>query len=375
MALAAPFVPQSDDEVLETLPATLGDARSRELNRMRAALRADPHNLQLAVALAQRYHAEVAAEGDPRYIGYAEAALAPWWDMADPPVAARIMRAVLLQFNHQFDPALADLKAAIKAQPLNPQAWSWLLAISLVQGHFDLARTACGRLQSLAPPLIAAACQAQIEGLSGRSAAAAEALQQALRDHPQADADQRLWVLTNLGEAAARHGDAATAEAAFRQALALNIGDGYLLAAYADFLLDQGRAAEVLSLLAGRERSDLLLLRLALAAKAAADPRLHGWRADLAARFDAARLRGDTVHQKEEARFALWIEGDAKRAVELAASDFKVQREPSDARMLLEAALAARQRQAAAPALQWLAATGNDDLRLNALAAQLRQLP
>jgi hypothetical protein len=127
----------------------------------------------------------------------------------------------------------------------------------------------------------------------------------------------------------------------------------------------------VLALLAGRERSDLLLLRLALAAKASADPRLARWQADLAARFDAARLRGDSVHQKEESRFALQLLGDAPRALALARSNYAVQREPSDARALLEAALAAQQPAAAAPVRAWMASSGIESTVLHELLAKL----
>ncbi len=58
------------------------DTRQRELRELRLALAAQPGNADLAVRLARRYYDEVAAEGDPRYIGYAQAALAPWWDAA-----------------------------------------------------------------------------------------------------------------------------------------------------------------------------------------------------------------------------------------------------------------------------------------------------
>jgi hypothetical protein len=100
----------------------------------------------------------------------------------------------------------------------------------------------------------------------------------------------------------------------------------------------------------------VLLLRLALAAKAAGDGRAGACQRELAARFDAARQRGDTSHRKEEARFALALQGDAARALPLARRNFAVQREPADARVLLEAALAAREPAAAEPALDWMAA-------------------
>jgi Tfp pilus assembly protein PilF len=370
-AIAAPFLPQSDAQVLETLPARFDAPGRREMRELRRALSADPRNLPLALRLARRYYDEVAAEGDPRYIGYAQAALAPWWDLSDPPPAARVMRAVLLQFNHHFDAAIADLRAAVQAEPDNGEAWAWLAAVSLVRADHALAREACARLQPLAGALIGSACAAQIQSLSGQPAAAAAELRRALQRYPQADAAQQLWALTRLAEAEERRGDAPAAEAAYRRALDLGITDGFLLAAYADFLLDHARPAEVLALLKEQSRSDLLLLRLALAAKAHGDPALAAWQDALSARFHAARLRGDTVHQKEEARFALAVLGQPQRAVQLAGENFAVQREPADARILLEAALAAGQPAAAQPALRWRADTGFRSPALDALAAAL----
>jgi predicted Zn-dependent protease len=371
-AQAAPYTPASDQQVLETLPVGRASARGRELRALQSALAADPGNLDKALRLARAYFEEVAAEGDPRYIGYAQAALAPWWQQADAPPEARVMRAMLLQFNHGFDPARTDLRAALQAQPDNAEAWAWLGAISLVQADFAQARLACGRLQSLAPPLIARACVAQIDAQTGQSARAATDLRAALLQFPDADARDRLWVLTRLAETEEQRGDFKAAESAFRSALDLQLQDTYLLSAYADFLLDQGRPAEVLALLKGKERSDLLLLRLALAAKATNDRALAPWANDLAARFDAARLRGDTVHQKEESRFALRLQGQPERALRLAGENFAVQREAADARILLEAALAANQPAAAQPALRWLASSGHDSLLLKGLAQKLK---
>ena len=374
VAQAAPFKPASDAQVLEVLPARLDDARQRELRALRARVAAEPRNPAWAVALARRYFDAVAAEGDPRYVGYAQAALAPWWDVPDAPAEVRVMRAMLRQFSHEFDAARADLRAALQQQPDNGEAWAWLAAVNLVQADYAAAREACAGLARHASALIGTACAAQVDSLTGRARDAATTLRAELQRHADAPAAERLWVLTRLGEAAARHGDAAGAEAAYRQALALGIDDGYLLAVYADLLLDQQRPAEVLALLRGRERSDLLLLRLALAARASGDPAAARWTAELAARFDAARRRGDALHQKEEARFALALQGQPQRALALAQANFALQREPVDARMLLEAALAARQPAAARPALDWMAASGIDSVRLQALAAQLKAL-
>ena len=59
--LAAPRLPTSDAEVLERLPARALDPRQREMAELRRALAARPNDLDLALRLARRYYAEVAA--------------------------------------------------------------------------------------------------------------------------------------------------------------------------------------------------------------------------------------------------------------------------------------------------------------------------
>jgi Tfp pilus assembly protein PilF len=368
-AAAAPYRPTSDAQPLETLPQRPGDARWRELRALRQAWATDPRDAERAAALASRYITEAMASGDPRLAGRAQAVLAPWWHEAAPPPEVRVARAIVLQYGHQFDAASADLRAALNQQPDSAEGWAWLAAISLVRADLAQARQACQRLAALATPLVGSACIAQIEALTGQTQAAAERLRQALLQEREADAAQRLWALTRLAEAEQRQGRAAAAEAAFRQALALDATDAYLLAAYADLLLDQGRPAEALVLLKDQTRADALLLRAAIAAQALGAPEAGRWRDELAARFAAAAQRGDALHQKEEARFVLVLQGDAPRALKLAAQNFELQREPSDARLLLEAALAARQPAAAAPALDWLQRTGHRDPALDRLAA------
>ena len=374
-AAAAPYRPQADSQVLATVLARASDPRAQELLALRAAWRAAPQDLDRAVALAQRYFEQVAAEGDPRYIGYAQAALQPWWDLTAPPVPVRVLRAMLLQFVHRFESALADLAAALQAQPDNGAAWSWQTAILMVRADYDAARRSCAGLAPLATPLVAAACRAQVDAVTGHAAQAAATLRSALQLVPAASADERLWALTRLAETEERRGEFAAAEKAFNDALNLGVPDVYLQAAFADFLLDRGRAAEVLLLLAEGRRADVLLLRLALAAKTAKSPQAHALAAELAARFDAARQRGDTSHRKEESRFVLALQGDVPRALALARQNWSEQREPADARILLEAALAARDRAAAQPVLDWMKAWRVESRALQDLAAQVQALP
>jgi hypothetical protein len=384
LAVAAPFVPTSDAQVLERLPSRSTDPRARELQDLRTAWRSQPQDVGVSVSLARAYYNAVAAEGDPRYIGYAQAALAPWWALAEPPTEVRVLRAILRQFDHRFDEALVDLDAAIAGNPNNFEAWSWRAAIHMVQANYPQARRSCEALAPLTSPLIAAACAAQVDATTGRTAEAAGTLRKALQvagtssaTAPKAQAAQRLWVLTRLAETEERRGAYAEAEAAFREAMALNINDIYLQAAYADFLLDLGRAAEVPALLKDRGRADVLLLRQALAAQALGAPDAAALERELGARFDAARLRGDVTHRKEESRYVRAFGGaaGAAKALKLALENFAEQREPADARILLEAAMAANQPAAADPALQWISKSGIASEALKKLTSQLALLP
>jgi hypothetical protein len=185
----------------------------------------------------------------------------------------------------------------------------------------------------------------------------------------------RGWVRTLLAEMAARLGDDAAADGWFRQAMADGEPDSYLLAAYADFMLDRGRAPEVVKLLKDKGRIDALLLRHAIALKAVGAPEAPAAADTLRTRFDAAMLRGDTVHQREQARFELMLRNDPKAAVRLAKLNWAVQKEPADLRILVEAAAASSDKEATRLALDWITRTRLEDRAIAAPLAKLRAQP
>jgi len=351
-----------------------GDPVARELGDLRAKLARDPRDEDAALALAGRYFELANAEGDPRFIGYAQAALAPWWSEPDPPQRLRVIRAMLKQYSHDFSGALTDLAAATRADPGDALAWSWRAAIHMVQADYDAARADCEGLRGATSELGVVGCTAYVDGTTGKAAAAHRALSDALSRARDASPAERVWVRTRLAELALRMGDPALAERHFRAALAEKVTDQFLLAAWADFLLDRGRPVEVVPLLREWTRSDILLLRLALAEQALGLPAAKEHVAALKARFEAAGLRGDKLHQQEEARFHLYLLGDTVRALTLAQENFKLQREPRDARILFEAAIAAKDARAGREALSWLARSSHEDPVLRAAAARLEKL-
>jgi Tfp pilus assembly protein PilF len=363
-AHAAPYRPTSDAQVLERLPQRPGDRDARELSALRAAAAKSPNNPVVVAQLAQRYFDLAMARGDPRYVGYAEALVARF--PAPLPASLLAVRGQLRQFGHDFDGALQDFASALALEPDLASAHAWRGAIFLVQAQYDRALAECMALDRLGRRSLHAGCLGLAQAYGGRLQEAQLTLQQALDGSSQPE--QRLWLLTRLGEVAAWRAQPAQAERYYREALALGLDDGYLLAAWSDFLLDAGRPAEVIEWLSSWEASDPLLLRLAEAESALGRPEAARHLQVLEDRFAAARLRGDTTHRAEEARYRLRLRGDAEAALRLAVENYRLQREPRDARILLEAATAAGDAQAAAAVKDWLRTSGFEDPRLRQLA-------
>jgi len=373
-ALATPYLPTDDAEILERLPYRVTDPRLRELRRLRAEQTREPGNLELATNLARRSIELGRANWDPRYYGYAQAALRAWWDLPQPPPDVLVLRAILRQNRHDFTGALADLAQVLAVQPRNPQAWLTQAVVLQVQGDYGGALRSCWALLRLAPELPVATCIGSALSLSGQARRGYELLSQVLEDNALAGPEVRRWALTTLAEIAVRIGRHAEAEQRFKEALALGERDAYLLGSYADFLLDQDRAEEITALLQDENRVDGLLLRLALAEQRLRSDPLASHVDSLRARFAASRARGDSIHQADEARFTLHLLADPQTALKLALANWELQREPRDARIVLEAALAAREPAAAKPVLDMLEHTSLEDVRLAALAASLKRV-
>lgn len=401
VSMAAPRAPTDDHEVIERLPTRLPGATSARAGAgQRAALRqqaahAQP-NLSLALTVARQAIDQARRSGDPRDWGQAQAALAPWWKDAQPPGPVRLLRATILQGQHDFVGALADLdgllaspltdggrqglrradfsQSASPALALHAQAELTRSSIHQVQGRYAEARRGCERLASDAYAALgggardaAQACLVELGQLQGRlSARQADA---ALARLGTADDP---WLALLRAELAQRTGGRRAGEF-FRTASAGDAPSLYALAAHADWLLDQHRPADVLHLLHGYEAADALLLRIAIARHQLNDRSTAELVAQLQARFDAALARGDRSHAREQARFVLDLLDDAPQALALAQQNWSWQREPTDALLLLRAAAAAGQPQAAEPVRRWAREQGFVDVRWSSISTAPRR--
>lgn len=370
-AHAVPRVPASDDAVVETLPAVAG--WSSEQRRLRRELVQRPDDPATAIEAATTYLNLARDQGDARYAGYAMGALQAWEarPAADTPPAVLVMRATIAQFLHDFDGAEATLKAALARQPSDAQGWITLATILRVRGRYAESDAACRALGRVGPALYGVACLAENAGLRGKHDEARDTLQELLANPALAGAAQagtRQWLLTSVAEVEELAGRPAQADAAYRKAVAAQ-RSGYLLLAYSDYLQRAGRHAEIPGLLAKEARSDAVLLRLAIAAAAARDKGAQAEADELRQRFEASALRPGTtaLHAREEAMFALDVQNDPKRALELARLNVRLQREPIDLLVFARAAAAAKDDAARGEVKALMQQIGLKDARVDAM--------
>jgi Tfp pilus assembly protein PilF len=370
---AAPYTPADDNTVVERLPVA-SDPALRAVESLRRQLASRPNDAALRLDISQRYFTLAMAQGDPRYVGYAMSVLAPLEQAAPGDARYWLVRGQLQQYGHDFEGALASLKRASQVDPQAVEPVAWRAAIHMVQAQYAWAAAECDQLAKMAQPLLATGCTAYVRATTGQLIPAYNMLAEAVAEAKEVPPALMLWLQTRLAEMAVRLQRWGNAERHYRTALAQGITDQFLLASYADFLLQRERPSEVLRLLDGWERSDVLLLRLAIAGRAVKHPRTREWLSQLKDRFEAAARRGDRLHEQEAARWELELQNAPARALAHAKSNYARQKEPRDAEVLLRAAFAANDPGAAQPALEWLKTSGYEDPALQALAGKLGAL-
>jgi Tfp pilus assembly protein PilF len=353
-----PYVPATDDQLLAELP--LGVRHQTASVRALASTRLD-----IALPLAQFHIAQARSTGDLRQLGYAEAVLQPWLQQAPVPASVRVLTATIEQSRHDFGTALEQLDLALQTDPDNVQAWLTRATVLRVLGRYDQAQQACAHLAAQADSVVTGLCEQSLRGLTGHLREAYEAVQ----GLPQQGLgiELRAWRYSELGEMAVRLGQDGAAEHWWREGLQLKPDDFFVRAAYADLLLRQRRAAEAQALLSGHESMEPMLLRIVLAEQILGNRRDANDRALLASAFQVEEQRGEAVHRREQARFLLDVERAPAASLVAAQQNWQVQREPEDVLVLVRAAQAAGQPEAAAPALEFVRQRGLEDARLDAL--------
>ena len=368
---AKPYLPQNDSQIIERLSTKVGGNPSAEVRNLRSEIGKNPKDLKLALKIAKRFIELSRIESDPRYLGYAESVISNWLKMEAIPPEILVLHATIRQSNHDFDGALKDLDKALKEDETNSQAWLTKATILQTQGAYVEAKRSCVPLLRLSDELTTISCISSAASLNGDALKSYNTLKSVVEKSKDAPVQERLWAITVLAEIAARRGEDKLAENHFKEALSIGY-DNYTLSAYSDFLLKKHKAEEVVSLLSDKTRIDNLLLRLALAKKILNASDLSKHIKDLQSRFIASHLRGDNVHQREEAIFELKLKNNSSRALELARKNWIIQRESLDAKIFLESAIACGDKASAKQVVEFIEKNKLENVELTKLVQKVK---
>jgi predicted Zn-dependent protease len=309
-----------------------------------------------------------------RYLGYAEAVIAPWKLKRPSPVPILLLSATILQRNHHFDEALKELKEIIKKYPDHAEALLLQASIYQVKGQYDAAKESCRKLLHLSTLPIGLICSAQLEGLTGNLEYAFRQISQMLNINNQGLTPEiHQWLMRIYIDLAQRLKKENIVENSFKQIMTNNPSSEIKIA-YADWLLSKGLFEEVIQLAIRDTKDDGMLLRLIIAEKALikSDAKTHTTL--LSDRFAAAKLRNERTHLREEAKFMLEVLGKSSEALQLATANWAIQKEPADGLLLLDAAIATKSLSDARPVLEWLKKTHIQDPALEQRTKRLANI-
>lgn len=367
IALAAtPFNPLNDDEVIEVLPSI---ARNRPVAVPIAKEQIDPLR---AADIARQAITLARSTGDNRYWGRAQSVLAPWWDHPNAPVDLAVLQATVQQGRHEFAASRKVLVAALTRQPGHAQGWLNLAALERLSSNYGQSLAACQEVARAGQAFYSQACVLETQSLLGQHSLAQRTLEQQAAQ--ASSTEQQSWLLSLLAESLERAGQDSRASTAYQRSLSAQ-PDLYTAIAFSDLLLRTGMPSAALNALKNYPDTDAVVLRRAISLRATGDERWQQLYGSLQQRVLDLKRRGDdiTLHGRELAMSALWLEDDPKRALVLARQNLLLQREPVDWLVAVMAAQKANDPQALADLVAQVGNTGLKDQRLDAAARQKSQ--
>ncbi len=344
-------------------------AESEALLLLEEAFEKNRGDAGAAAAFARLAASQARRLGDTDLLRRADVSLAAWEDDAAAPTEILIVRANIRQIDHRFEDALIDLGTVIERDADNPQARLSRAFVLATMGEAGRAKADCMALTPRVSIYVRETCNARIASLTGGLDDAAKRLEALLGAVRASSKTELSFALSVAAEIAERRGDEEKAENYYKILHTADTKSVYARAAYADFLITNGRAAEARKVIGKTPETEALLLLSALAGKD--DDTTVGAQSAkvLKTRLAADRLEGDYAHAREYARFGLDYLGDAELALTMAQENWRVQKEPIDARILVRAAKAANIADPISEVMRWAARNAIEDALLEAMLA------
>lgn len=369
------------------LSASVHAAKGRpdSLRALDQAWRAQPQNLPTALAYARAVFTLGLTEGDLRWYGSAKAALKPWWTVADLPAEAYFLRGLVKQGFHDFQDGLQDINRAIALEPARAEFWSWRFALHLLLADMSAAQKDIEEMGRLLGAEEAQVYRAVLLYRTGQPLPAVAMLSRALRSASYQDAASQDWLGFHLGEAQRVAGQPAKALAVWGQRLKASPQSHLIRLSLADLLNQQGqyREAKTIAMAATSSNApnspatltDALLMQAVLASRGLKDPDEGRLASQLEARLQSQALRQEALIERPKLIYQIAYGRDLKAGLALSIDNWQLQKEPPDALLFVQAALALGQARAAEPVVKWAEKTGYTDPQLTPMLAQLQSHP
>jgi hypothetical protein len=380
LALASPVAAQerfrpADSAVV--LPASVHaqGARAGALREIDKAWRANPKDLNASLAYARAVFTLGLTEGDLRWFGSAKAALTPWWQAKDLPADGYFLRGLIKQGFHDFGAGLQDIDAGIAREPQRPEFWSWRFALNLLLADMDAARRDNEDMARLFGPQEAGVYRAVLLYRTGQPQPAIDLLNGLVGVANFQDASSQEWLGFHLGEALRVAGQPERAIAVWDKQLKASPQSHLLRLSLAELLNQQAQYRQAQKIAATEAPSDALLMQSLLASRGLKDGNEARLAAQLDARFTSQAQRQESLIERPRLIYLIAYGKDPAAGLALSIDNWKLQKEPPDAVLFAQAALAQNQPRAAEPVVAWAEKTAYTDPQLKPLIGQLKAHP
>lgn len=374
------FRPEASAVVLAASVHTAG-GRASSLRALDQAWRAQPQDLPAALAYARAVFILGFNEGDLRWFGSAKAALMPWWQAADLPADGLFMRGLVKQGFHDFDGGLQDINQAISLNPERAEFWSWRFALHLLQANMSAARQDATEIAQRFGAQEGQIYRAVLLYRTGQALPAVQWLSAAMRSPDYQDAASQVWIGFHLGEAHRVAQQPERAITVWQRLLQAHPQSHLLRLSLADLLNQQGQFQQAKAVATANSAklnanlTDALLMQALLASRGLKAPDEAVLARQMAARLQSQALRRESLIERPKLIYQIAYGQDLAAGLALSIENWQLQKEPPDAVLFAQAALALKQARAAEPVVQWAQATGYTDPQLAPLLLQLKAHP
>tara|TARA_Y100001968_G_scaffold48930_1_gene39282 strand:- start:1388 stop:2440 length:1053 start_codon:yes stop_codon:yes gene_type:complete len=248
----------------------------------------------------------------------------------------RLVYARLLQHQHKFSDALAELDTLLAERPDHPSALLLQANVQLNQGQPALARQTCLQLMGKTAELVMATCLLEANMQLSPSTQYYSQLHNISKKFPAASAEIALWVNEVLADLALFANKPATAiDHIEQQPDSVWPISSWVAWSKAKLALQQGN--DILARLAPKiannpAPNDSALLYLALAEQQTGEG--QKWTAAMAQRVFVREQRGDTTHAAEVALYYLHLAAEPQQALHWANINWQQAKSFNDEQLL-----------------------------------------